>query len=121
MAEQAQSGSIFEPDAGGQQDELAQAEAIKFGKGDDLELDGQRQEHGRHQRFRNHANAAMLGLFWLMVALVGIGVLVFTWHLLTPDGWHWLEAPSLEKLQTLLASAVLSSAITGYVNKRIAS
>ena len=112
---------IFAPDAAGQQDELAQAEAIKLGKGDDLELDGQRQEHDRHQRFRNHANIAMLGLFWLMAALVGSGALVFTWHLLTPDGWHWLSGPSLEKLQTLLAAALLSSALTGYVNKRIAS
>lgn len=121
MAEQAQGVPAFEPDSVSQQDELAQAEAIKIGNGDDLESDGKRQEHGRHQKFRNHVNAAMLGLFWLLVALVGAGTIVFVWHLLTPASWHWLEEDSLAKLQTLLGSALLSSALTGYVNKRIAA
>lgn len=114
-------GSVFSPDPYGRNDDLAEQEAVKIVSGADLEVDGHRQEHERHQKFRNHVNAAMLGLFWLMVGLVAVGSTVFVWHLVTPTSWQWLEGGALEKLQTLLAAALLSSALTGYVNKRIAS
>lgn len=110
---------VFTPDASKQADALAEVEAAKLGAGQDLEHDGRRQEHNRHQTFRNQVNLATLILFWVIVACVGLGVLVFAWHLVTPAAWHWLSDAARDKLQTLLAAALLSSALTGYVNRRL--
>jgi hypothetical protein len=110
----------FAPDETGPADDLATAEAYTLGAGDDLERNGKLQEHQRHQTFRNHVNRATLILFWLIVVCVGLGVFVYSWHLVTPLAWHWLDGAAREKLQTLLAAALLSSALTGYVNRRLA-
>lgn len=111
---------VFTPDASKQSDALAEEEAAKLGAGLDLEHDSRRQEHVRHQTFRNQVNLATLILFWVIVCCVGAGVLVFTWHLVTPASCHWLSDAARDKLQTLLAAALLSSALTGYVNRRLA-
>jgi hypothetical protein len=111
--------TVFTPDASKQSDALAEEEAAKLGAGLDLEHDGRRQEHARHQKFRNQVNLATLILFWVIVVCVGLGVLVFAWHLVTPASWHWLSDAARDKLQTLLAAALLSSALTGYVNRRL--
>jgi hypothetical protein len=112
-------GPVFRPDDARSVDDLATAEAFKLGAGDDLERNGKWQEHYRHQTFRNHVNWATLILFWLIIACVGLGVFVFSWHLVVPPAWQWLDAAARDKLQTLLAAALLSSALTGYVNRRL--
>src|SRR5687767_1327465 len=101
-------------------DVLASAEASKLASGQDIEEEGKRKEHERHQQFRDHVNVATLGLLWLVVASLGLGILVFSFHLLTPECVHFLTEKQLDKLQTLLAAAVLSSALTGYVTRRMA-
>jgi hypothetical protein len=111
--------TVFTPDASKQADALAEEEAAKLGAGLDLEHDSRRQEHARHQTFRNQVNLATLILFWVIVICVGLGVLVFAWHLITPASLHWLSDAARDKLQTLLAAALLSSALTGYVNRRL--
>jgi hypothetical protein len=110
---------VFTPDASRQADALAEEEAAKLGAGQDLEHDSRRQEHARHQTFRNQVNLATLVLFWVIVICVGLGVLVFAWHLIAPASLHWLSDAARDKLQTLLAAALLSSALTGYVNRRL--
>lgn len=111
--------TVFTPDASKQADALAEEEAAKLGAGLDLEHDSRRQEHARHQKFRNQVNLATLILFWVIIACVAAGVVVFAWHLVTPASWHWLSDAARDKLQTLLAAALLSSALTGYVNRRL--
>lgn len=116
----ASSSAAFVPESSeAAPDELATAEAHQLATGTDLERDGKTREHGRHQTFRDHVNRAMLALFWVIIACVGAGVAVFAFHLVAPDAWHWLKPAAVEKLQTLLAAALLSSALTGYVNKRM--
>jgi hypothetical protein len=112
--------SVFTPEPSAQHDALAEVEAAKLGSGQDLEQDGLRQEHNRHQTFRNQVNRATLILFWVIVACMRLGVVVFAWHLVTPVAWHWLSDSARDKLQTLLAAALLTSALTGYVNRRLA-
>jgi hypothetical protein len=109
--------SVFTPEDSG--DERANKEAVKLAGGSDLEGDGKRQEHRRHQTFRNHANWAILSLFWLVIISIAVGVVTFTWHLITPLSYHYLDAAALEKLQTILATALLSSALTGYAKQRL--
>ena len=111
--------SSFEPDLQASSDALAAEEAAKLGAGTDIERDGQIQEHTRHQTFRNNVNIATLILFWLVVFFIGAGIIVYAWHLLTPEQLHWLSDERREKIQTLLAAAILSSALTGYVNRRM--
>lgn len=114
--------SEFEPDSGaGASDEKARREAVAIERGLDLEKDGKIQGHARNQTFRNHVNVAALILFWLLVVCIGLGIIVFVWHVLMPEGsHHFLKPPQLAELRTLLGAAVLSSALTSYAHKRMA-
>lgn len=113
--------SIFEPDEPSnaeRADEIAISESAKMAS-DTLDADGKEQEHNRHQKFRNHVNWAVLVIFWALAIGVALGMLVFVFHLLAPQPWHWLSDAQLDKLQTLLGAALLSSALTQYANKRM--
>lgn len=85
----------------------------------DIDREGKEREHVRHQVFRDHVNRATIGLFRVACAMLGCGLLAYGWHLLTPLLWHFLSDTQQVRLQTMLAPAVLSSALTGYVNRRI--
>ena len=85
----------------------------------DLEHDGRVREHKRHQSFRDQVNCAMIGMFWILCAALAGGIVVYSWHLMTPLLWHFLDDAQQVRLQTLLAPAVLSSSLTGYVSRRI--
>lgn len=98
---------------------MAQTEAAKLAAGDQLEQDGKEKEHNRHQKFKDHVNIAVLVLFWTIVVCVLLGLLTFLFHLICPSAWHYLDERQLEKLQTFLGAAVLSSALTEYANKRM--
>ncbi|MFM0302916.1 hypothetical protein PQQ99_22635 [Paraburkholderia sediminicola] len=112
--------SVFAPTSQDDSDEIATKEASSLAAGVDLEEDGAQQEHRRHQTFRNHINKATIWLFWVIALSLLIGIVAYSWHMVTPDAWHFLSEKQLDKLQTVLGSAVLSSALTGYVNKRMA-
>jgi len=108
---------VFSPDP--EPTQKAQTEATKMSGGKDLKADGDAKEHDRHQAFRDHVNRAALAVFWTLICCVILGVLLFSWHLLLPESCHFLSEKQLEKLQTLLGAALLSSALTQYTNKRI--
>lgn len=113
--------SVFEPDESSTNavaDSIALSESARMAS-DTLDADGQKKEHTRHQTFRNHVNWAALAIFWALAACVIVGLLTFVFHMLAPDRWHWLSEPQLDKLQTLLGAALLSSALTQYTNKRM--
>ncbi len=110
---------VFDPAPPLGDDQLASREASSLAAGVDLETDGKHREHKRHQKFRDHINRATLWIFWIIVLGIIAGVVTYAWHLLTPDQCHYLSEKQLDKLQTLLASAVLSSSLTAYVNKRM--
>lgn len=99
---------------------IARAEALRMAAGEDLASDGKVQEHRRHQTFRNHVNKAAIGIFWGLAISLYVGIAAFSWHLVAPEALHFLSENQLEKLQTVLGSAILSSALTGYVNRRLA-
>ncbi|MCA3185992.1 MULTISPECIES: hypothetical protein [unclassified Cupriavidus] len=85
----------------------------------DIELAGRLREQARHQSFRDQVNCAMIGMFWILCASLAGGIVVYSWHLMTPLLWHFLDDAQQVRLQTLLAPAVLSSSLTGYVSRRI--
>jgi hypothetical protein len=111
--------SVFKPDST-VPDEKANAEANALANGKELDADGAKKEHNRHQSFRDHLNKAALVLFWtIVVCLIG-GIATYAFHMLTPGAWHYLGADQLKELKTVLVSALFSSALSGYVNKRMA-
>jgi hypothetical protein len=107
--------AVVEASPSGSVDERAQKEAISLEDGLDLEV--KRREHDRHQKFRDHANNAVLMLLWLIVGMLLLGIVVFAIHALTP--WHFLSPSQLDDLKGMLATAILSSALTGYANRRM--
>lgn len=109
----------FQPDSQDNAERLAESEALGFAALDNLDEDGKVQEHGRHQKFRDHANIAAIVLLWVVMGSTLLGIAVFVLHMILPPNWQWLSPAGLEKLQTLLGAALLSSAMTGYVNKRM--
>lgn len=111
--------SVFAPTSLNDSDDIATKEASALAAGVDLEEDGAQQEHRRHQTFRNHINKATIGLFWVIALSLLVGIVAYSWHMVSPEAWHFLTDKQLDKLQTVLGSAVLSSALTGYVNKRM--
>lgn len=97
----------------------ARAEAQKLDQGTNLEAEGKVREHNRYQSFRDHANAAALLVFWAVVLALLWGVAVYAAHLLMPTVVNFLSEKQLSRLESLLGTALLSSALTGYVNKRM--
>lgn len=112
------SNGVFQPSEGS--DEIAKTEAQRLASGSALKDEGERREHSRHQAFRDHVNRATLFLFWLLVVAVAIGIACFAFHLVFPESWHYLSEKQLDKLQSMLGAAVLSSALTGYASRRMA-
>lgn len=101
------------------QDNLAKNEAAAIASNEDMEADGKKKEHGRHQRFQDHANSVAMGLLWTVAVFTLIGISVYVFHLLAPECWRWLTPDALGDIRTLLTGVLFSSAMTGYVNKRM--
>lgn len=104
-------------DLAGAGDPKAQKEAISLNDG--LDLEGKKREHDRHQKFRDHANTAVLAVLWLIVVTLLLGIIIFSFHVLSPSNWHFLNATQLADLKGMLGTAILSSALTGYANRRM--
>jgi hypothetical protein len=112
--------SIFAPpDTDSKAGSIANKEAVALANERDIEKDGKEQEHDRHQAFRNHINKATILLFWVIAVGILCGIVTFVFHLITPDSLHYLTQIQLDKLQTMLSGAVLSSLLTGYVKRRM--
>lgn len=111
-------GSSFTPNEIVGNDTLANKEAIAISNGS-LQADADKQEHNRHQTFRNHINRATLIVFWSVVGCLVVSIFIFTFHMITPDSWHFLSEDQIGTLKTLLGGAILSSAMSGYVTNRM--
>ena len=112
---------VFEPDIATPSDRLARSEAAALESNENLDSDGKKKEHGRHQRFQEHANNVVVGLLWTVAVFTLIGMSVYVWHLIMPERARWLSDGSLDSIRTLLTGVLFSSAMSGYVNKRMTS
>ncbi|TDL96980.1 hypothetical protein EBP26_00795 [Stutzerimonas stutzeri ATCC 17588 = LMG 11199] len=110
---------VFSSDEMAASDSLAKREAVAIAGNEDLDTDGKQKEHGRHQRFQEHANNVALGLLWTVAGFTLIGMAVFVWHIVMPESWCWLTETALDSIRTLLTGVLFSSAMSGYVNKRM--
>ncbi|NVZ67046.1 hypothetical protein HX867_33575, partial [Pseudomonas gingeri] len=87
---------IFEPDVAAQSDRLAKKEAAALESNENLDTDGKKKEHGRHQRFQEHANNVVVGLLWTVATFTLIGMSVYVWHLIMLESARWLSDSSLD-------------------------
>ncbi|UST85801.1 hypothetical protein [Pseudomonas siliginis] len=100
-------------------DSLAASEAAALASNEDLDADGKKKEHGRHQQFRDHTNKVALGLLWTVAFFTLLGMGAFVFHLVMPVSWYWLTPEALSTIKTLLTGVLFSSAMSGYVTKRM--
>lgn len=111
-------GFLPKPSADGS-DSLASNEAQLFANGKDLAAEAQTNEHNRHQHFRNCLHISATVIFVVVMAIIIWGVGTYAWHLLMPEKLHYLTEKQLDTVSRLLATALFSSALTGYINKRM--
>lgn len=64
-----------------------------------------------------HLHVGSLVLFWTIVITAFVMLLIWSYHLVTPDTWHFLSQQGIDKLQTILFSFAGSSVATSLSKK----
>lgn len=101
------SGGLVRPESETAPTARAQKEAIDISAG----------RLQRDESVRTHLHYAGLIALWVFFA-VGLGILlVWTYHLVTPESKHFLSLSQRYELQTLLLSALGSSVVTAVGRK----
>jgi hypothetical protein len=100
-------------------DDRANSEAKLLANDDDLETVSKRNEHGRKEKIKDLLNQGALIILGFAILGVLIAGMVFVWHLLSPDNWHWLSSEELRELRSTLSTIILSSAVTGYAASQL--
>ena len=86
---------------------------------DALRREALTREHDRTEDFRDHfGKLTTFALYTVSATLLAIGA-VWTWHLLSPEGWRWLEAAKIDKIQNLVTGGVLAGLIAEQFRRRI--
>lgn len=93
-------------------DEKALKEAGGF-EAESLEVIGNRNHFHRRERFQDCLILGALIAFWLIVAGSVVLGLVWFYHLLAPESWHYLSERQQEKIHAMLFSGLMSAAVTG--------
>ena len=103
----------FEPDP------LAIKESQALSAFDDLEKEAATADHHRFQKFKNAVNKIAIVLLYIFAILLVIAVITIAWHLMAPEYCHYLSAGQLDKLHTIVGSALFSSIATNYIKNRV--
>lgn len=85
----------------------------------DLERESEETEHDRAERFKGHFESISICAIWAISIVVALFGLIWFWHLVTPDSWHWLKDPQIEKLQNIFAGIVLAGMLGDHFKKRL--
>ena len=112
-----ENNSVFEPNF--QPDQLAHQESQVFNSKRDLETESAEGEHDRFQKFRGAVNCIAIWMLYLFAILFLVGVVTIAWHLLSPELYHYLSLEQLDKLHTIVGSALFSSIATNYIKNRV--
>ena len=90
----------------------SEAAAIAAGK---LDVKAKVSEHGRRERFRDHAADGAVFILWLLMITTAVAIFAVAWHILTP--WSWLDKDQLVAVKAYIFSGAVIAAIGGYVRK----
>lgn len=108
--------SVFKPNR--QADQLAKLEDQVFSSKRDLETESEESEHDRYQKFRCCVNWIAICMLIMFAILFVVGVIAIAWHLMAPQQYHYLSISQLDKLHTIVGSALFSSIATNYIKNR---
>lgn len=100
-------------------DTLAIKESQALSSNFDLDKAAAEADHHRFQKFKDAVNRIAIYLLWLFALLFVGGVLTIAWHLMTPEHCHYLSESQLDKLHTIVGSALFSSIATNYIKNRV--
>ncbi|MDA1311958.1 MAG: hypothetical protein O2968_01360 [Acidobacteria bacterium] len=74
-------------------------------------------QYRRDNTVKTHLHCATILGFWAFVlGVLGIG-LVWFWHLVTPECWHYLSQSQEGEIKTILVTAITSAAMTRAAKK----
>lgn len=99
-------------------DDKANQEANSFAN-ETYEEEERKNEHGRKERIRKHISDAVVVLFWVAVISVAIMGVTLVYHMVMPIKAHYLSEDQLSRIQGMLFSGVVASALPAYVKKYI--
>jgi hypothetical protein len=87
--------------------ELATKETLADAAGT-LEKEAARGRHRRHEGLQNFLYFLVIVAFTLVFAVIAVGGILWSYHLFTPECWHFLSDSQLDKIQTSLFSGLAS-------------
>ena len=93
---------------------ISEASAIAEQNLDEI---SQAKEHGRKERFRDHASRGAVLILWLLMGATAIAIFAVAWHFLAPAKWSWLDEAQLTAVKTYVFSGAVIAAISGYMRK----
>jgi hypothetical protein len=97
----------------------ADKEASLLATNTDLKTDAERRDHGRKEGLRDSvARALTVFIYLFLFAFIIAGSIVF-WHFSTPESRHWLTALQVDKLETMLGSALVAVLFSRAVERNL--
>lgn len=91
----------------GASEESAKLESQAFAEGNYDKIAAQK-KHQRQQSFHTHIHYWVLIFIWVIGLIVIASAIVWSWHMLTPVGYHFLNPTQIDKLQTSFLISVVS-------------
>lgn len=84
----------------------------------DLDGEALQNDHDRIESLRSHVHMVEKVLLWACSLLLILGLGAWSWHLLTPTKWAFLDADQLSTIQHLLTTVAVSG-LVGNVARRV--
>ncbi|MEM1036276.1 MAG: hypothetical protein AAGI14_05905 [Pseudomonadota bacterium] len=97
-------------------------EAQQFSTGEsaeELEKAARKAEHDRNEKFRAHFGNIVTGALYFMAIGVATFAAIWSWHLLAPREWRWLDLNEIQAIQNIVTGGVLAGLIADQFRKRI--
>lgn len=85
----------------------------------ELSTDKRREEHRRTEKLRDLFSSCVLILVSVVFFLVGLALMLASWHYLASPSWHWMDEGKLNTVSTMLFSGTLFAFLGLYVRDRI--
>lgn len=104
-------GSPESPPESGDSFKQATAEALSLGEGTDLEREAKKNQHRRREKLKDHmgkgAIVAFWIFFWVVILITTSGGLIWAYHMLTPEKWHFLTDNQVNTIEDHVFTALV--------------
>lgn len=95
-------------------DSKANAEEKVFESFDDYDKESRKKDHQRGEKLKDILHSIVIWGVMIMGVLLIIGILVWAWHILVSDNWHWLSTVQIYDMQKIMSSALLALVVKDY-------